>query len=126
MAIVTNPTTGTTSGTEYSQEIQPGILVSLGAFQQPPTTIPLQVFVTIGIKSQTTAYDGRRVALASGYTDQQTGVTWTGFYPIATGDRMYMLVQGISETPIELTERRLTAETQIIPGLTLAQLLKTT
>jgi hypothetical protein len=125
MSIVTNPLTGTTAGTEYSQELAPGILVSLAAFQQPPTTIPLQVWVAIGVKSQETSLDARRVQLAEGYTDQATGVTWTGIYPIASGDRMYMLIKGISETPLELTERRLTGETQIIPGVTLAQLLKT-
>jgi hypothetical protein len=126
MSLVSNPTGGSTIGVELSQEIQPGILVALSAFEQDPSDIQFDVFVAIGIKSQTQQLNGRRVQLAEGYLRQQAGITWTGFYPIATGDRMYMFIKGISTSPIELSERRLTAETQIIPGVTLAQLLRTT
>ena len=126
MGLVTNPTTGTTIGTEYTIEADPGILVGLSAFLQPPADQEFQVFVAIGVKSSDGAYNSRRVQLASGYLRQQFGVTWTGFYPLASGDLYYLFVKGISSSPVELSDRRLTPETQILPGVTLRELLKTT
>ena len=126
MSVVSNPTAGTTVGTEVSQELAPGILVALSAFLLPTANAQFFVFVDIGIKTDVQDNSGRRVSLANGYLRQQQGITWTGLYPIASGDRMYMLIRGITNTPIQLMERRLTPDTLLIPGVRLDSILRAT
>lgn len=124
MSIISNPTQGLTAGRLLSQSIAPGILIALACFQLPSSDVQFQVFVDIGLMADTQDVSGRRLQLASGYIRQQQGVTWTGQMIIHPGDRIYMIIRGLSLAPVELIERRLTPEAQIIPGVTLRNLLE--
>ncbi len=124
MSIISVPSQGNTTGRLLSQSIAPGILIALACFQLPPSDTQFQVFVDIGLMADTQDVSGRRLQLASGYLRQQSGITWTGAMIIHPGDRIYMIIRGISTSPVELIERRLTPEAQIIPGVTLRNLLE--
>jgi len=111
---------------EFSQPTAPGILVSLACFALEPQPTAFQTYAEIGIKTNIKALDGRRIQLATGYIREEQGITWTGFYPIHDGDLIYMFLRGNLNPVIQLIDRKLTADTTIIPGITLAKLLRTT
>jgi hypothetical protein len=114
---------GASGQAEFTQPTAPGILVSLACFALEPHPLAFQTYAQIGIKTDIGALDGRRIQLASGYIREEEGITWTGFYPIHDGDLIYMFLRGNLDPLIQLVERKLTADTTIIPGITLAKLL---
>lgn len=108
---------------QFQQIVSPGIIVSLSCFAQDTILDDFQTYASIGVTTSTTITQGRRVILASGYIRLEHGLSWTGFYPLHDGDLIFMHLRGNLNPVFHLVERRLTADTQIIPGVTLASIL---
>lgn len=126
MAVSTPGGTGFNTQGEFLTVVSPGILVSLSLFTPADLEQSFQTYAEIGVKSTDKRLQSRRVQLATGYLREEQGLTWTGFYPLHTGDFIYMFLRGNLDPVFELIDRRLTSETTIIPGVTLADLLRAT
>jgi hypothetical protein len=122
--------TGTTGGGgtatfgEFTQPASPGILLALSCFCNPPHEHNFQTFVSIGVKVSDARLDGRNVELASGYIREEQGITWTGLYPLKSGDLIYMFLRGNLNPIFQLVDKRLTPDTQLWKDMTIAQLFR--
>jgi len=125
MGIPVPPQVGFFNTAEITQQISPGILVSLSLFNDTTVLEDFTTWAAIGIKQDQAAFGGRRVQLTAGYVRRESGLTWTGFYPLHSGDRLYASIRGNLNGNLNLADRRLTAETELIPGVTLGTVLRT-
>lgn len=124
MAVSTPGGSGSATFGEFLTVVSPGILVSLSLFTPNDLAKNFRTYAAIGVKSTDALLQSRRVQLAAGYIREEQGLSWTGFYPLHSGDFIYMFLRGDLDPVFELIERRLTADTTIIPGVTLGQLLR--
>lgn len=118
---------GALSTLAITQKASPGILLSLALFAQPDLEQNFQTFASIGINNdQDRPRASRIVELARGYISEEDSLTWTGFYPLKPGDFIYAFIRGNTDTTFELVDRRLTKHINVLPGVTLEDLLRTT
>lgn len=115
---------GAASAVEITQVVSPGILVSLSLFTAADLDENFQAYCSIGIKIPTARHEDRRVELTQGYIKEESGLTWTGFYPLHSGDSIFAWIRGNIDPIYHLVDRRLTANTQIIQGVELGELLR--
>lgn len=117
---------GASSFGEFTQIVSPGILIALSCFAVPELEENFRTYAVIGVKTPDERLSGRLVQLAAGYIREEQALTWTGFYPLQSGDEIYMFLRGNLNPVFSLVDRRLTAETTLISGVTLGQLLRAT
>lgn len=114
---------GASSAVEITQIVSPGILVSLSLFTAADLDENFQSFASIGVKIPTARHEDRRVELTQGYLKEESGLTWTGFYPLHAGDSIFAWIRGNVNPIFHLVDRRLTANTLIIQGVELGDIL---
>jgi hypothetical protein len=125
MSIPVPVVAGLNNYSETRAQISPGILVSLTAAPQTLPLLNFALFVTIGIKIGDQDGTGRLVELAAGFVSIEKAVTWTGFYPLHSGDQLYATARGQITGPINIIDRRLTTATTIAGDTTLGDILRT-
>lgn len=93
---------------QISQPITPGVVIAASVREVFAIIEPYQLYATIGIgEVKPGAGVEVRIQLAAGYIHRRQNLSWTGFYPLAPNDHLYLTLNGDLRAPVEASLRRL-------------------
>lgn len=95
---------GRTSGTE---ELSPGILISINLQPNSVWQGNYNQFWVIGVTGPNDTADGSVITLAHGYCYYPVSLSWSGFFELHEGDELYWYTVGSRLQSATITARRL-------------------